>query len=457
MDTTFELANYVNGLASGLYRIETSTVAKGKSYYGARISPEYGFESIRSDLMARTVMNADLFAMQKGDGTGNWYNKLYFDPVEGLYIFDGLLSATTIEAIKAEIDIVISNTIIVNNLTAEKGYIADLTVDEINTSDKVERYIREDTSICGYFRGHAQNIEFIEARYNPILPPEQVSNRSGHLLYWLDGTFLGVTEDVTDFPVMQYAYTETTKMKLYNELDPVTGYTLPKISFGAGSLSGKMKGYIYKDSNEFILSYENIDGEMREIRLGEDGITMNPPLLIFPDAFNATEVEADSETALQGIAVTFRPTTRVAFDVQMDVTASEAMTLTVKARIAGVEHRRTVKYFAGAYTDGICFNGLFDVVNSGERTVDITITPSSGTATISIEAYRLMLTIRDGSSEEAAAWPVANVSDMLVISDSLRMTDSLSLAIDSRSDIDTADYLSLTGIGLSDVVDIVLV
>lgn len=127
MQTIFEFANYTNGLESALFRIETNTIAKNKLYYGARISPEMGFESIRSDLKARTIMNADTFAMQAGDGTGLWYNKLWFDPELGLYIFDGTLSADVINALKAEIDVVISNTTIVNNLTAQKGYIADLT------------------------------------------------------------------------------------------------------------------------------------------------------------------------------------------------------------------------------------------------------------------------------------------------------------------------------------------
>ena len=57
---------------------------------------------------------------------GQWKNKLWFDPLEGVYKFDGLLSATAIEAISAEIDVVVSETVIVNNLYASRGRIAEL-------------------------------------------------------------------------------------------------------------------------------------------------------------------------------------------------------------------------------------------------------------------------------------------------------------------------------------------
>lgn len=93
----FEIGNFYPGLADDAYRIETSTLIKSKIYYGSRISPEHGFESIRSDKKARTVMNADTFAMQAGDGQGNWINKIYFDPATGKYIFDGELSVNVKE------------------------------------------------------------------------------------------------------------------------------------------------------------------------------------------------------------------------------------------------------------------------------------------------------------------------------------------------------------------------
>ena len=66
--------------------------------------------------MARGVFNAELFALQSGDGEGGWTNKLYFDPVTGTYIFDGILSASVIQAIEAEIEVVVSNTLITQSV-----------------------------------------------------------------------------------------------------------------------------------------------------------------------------------------------------------------------------------------------------------------------------------------------------------------------------------------------------
>lgn len=91
---SFEIGNFSPGLADDAYRIETSTVVKDKLYYGARIGPENGFESIRNDKLARAHFNADNFKMQSGDGGGeNWVDKIYFDPATGKYKFNGTLEA----------------------------------------------------------------------------------------------------------------------------------------------------------------------------------------------------------------------------------------------------------------------------------------------------------------------------------------------------------------------------
>lgn len=99
-----EVANYINGLEDKLYRIETKKVTADKLYYGARIGPQFGFESIRSDNMARAYFNADAFKMQSGDGTGeNWIDKIYFDPISGEYIFDGALLVHHLETLLAHV------------------------------------------------------------------------------------------------------------------------------------------------------------------------------------------------------------------------------------------------------------------------------------------------------------------------------------------------------------------
>ena len=64
-------------------------------------------------------------AFQTGDGTGvNWYDKLYYilDTTIGTaeMYFGGKFTADAIEAIKAEIDFVISNTIITQRPLRQK-------------------------------------------------------------------------------------------------------------------------------------------------------------------------------------------------------------------------------------------------------------------------------------------------------------------------------------------------
>ena len=91
----------INDIVVGL---QQNTVAKDALYYGARIGPENGFESIRSDKKARAYFNADAFKMQSGDGSGsNWTDKLYFDPAAGEYIFDGKLTVKNLANTLAEI------------------------------------------------------------------------------------------------------------------------------------------------------------------------------------------------------------------------------------------------------------------------------------------------------------------------------------------------------------------
>jgi hypothetical protein len=286
-EANFEIGNFIPGLADDAYRIETSTLTKGKTYYGARISPENGFESIRSDKMARTVMNADTFAMQKGDGSGSaWTDVLYFNATTGEYVFDGKLSAGLISALEAEFDVTISQTVIVNNLAAEKANIAELTVDELDTSDMVRNYVDSSLADVGYIRIYNQHIDFMVAQIPDPLDVDEtpVLARKGEALYWLDDTYTGVSIDALDpegnprEQVMRYVYDGPdglglSKLQLFFE---DSGSFVPTMVWGAGNLAGRMKGYIYKDTEAMVVAYESSTGEMREIRLGEDGVFITP-------------------------------------------------------------------------------------------------------------------------------------------------------------------------------------
>lgn len=398
-----EIGNFINALEDDIYRIQTTTVVKDKLYHGCRIGPEHGFECIRSDKKARAYMNSTNLALQAGDGTGeNWRNKLYYDldPETGeaeLY-FGG----------KFNVEAVASNAAISQVLYATEGRIARLTVDHLLTGDFISG-----TEYINFIDAQGQYLKFIIGHRNDSLPQVHYTDEDDQPLYWDSADHNYMTPTETEWPVMVYVYDLTTKLQMDFESD-ISGTMVPKIIYGAGVGNPDHpnwgKGYDYKETDGLLRKYIKTDGSILSIKLGENGIEIDPPLLIFPDTFNDMQIIASAETVLPGIDVICNTRTRVAFDVQMDITASEAMTVTINARIDGVSHRHTVKYFSGAYKDGLCFNGLMDVVFSGTHTVDITITPSAGSATIEATEYRLMPTVRDGQATESTPWPEIKVT-----------------------------------------------
>ena len=146
-NVTVEIGNYVNSLEDDLYRIETQAVRKDALMNGTRIGPEYGFEAVRNDKKARAYFRADEMAMQSGDGSGGWTDRLKYEYDSGAgettLVFNGRLSATIIEALSA---------LITPNLYADKATISELTVDQLDTSVKVQNYLNEDTSDVNYIK-----------------------------------------------------------------------------------------------------------------------------------------------------------------------------------------------------------------------------------------------------------------------------------------------------------------
>jgi hypothetical protein len=234
-------------------------------------------ESTRSDKMARSVFNADTFAMQVGDGSGsNWTNKLYFDPVLGKYVFDGTLSAEMIEALEAQFDVTVSNVTITNVLAAETGYIAQLTVDSVETSTKVQNYLAESTEDVNYIKIFGQYIQFVTASTDGS-QTEQARDRHGALLYWKDEDKEAVVLDETDWPVMIYVYTEQIKAEF--GFENTDGIYVPKITLGLGDgvTPNSAKAEIYKGQTGLEINYYRSNtGELRQIKLADDGIFITP-------------------------------------------------------------------------------------------------------------------------------------------------------------------------------------
>jgi hypothetical protein len=284
INSKLEIANSIELLTDKVTKIQRDTLAKGKTYHGIRISPDTGFESIRSDKMARGIFNSDTFALQSGDGSGeNWINKLYFDPIEGKYIFDGVLSAGMIEAMEAQFDVTVSNTVVTEALYAENGAIAKLTVDMVETSNKVDRYLNSDTSDMSFKRIYEQYDDYITAsvkldEYGNHLS-EQLLTRDNNPVYWTDETNTITTLTETDYQVMVYQYDETVKMSLFFDFDINTGAATPKIRLGAGDgvYNNSGKSYLFKDTNGLKIQYfKQNTGDLIEIGLTDDGLYFYP-------------------------------------------------------------------------------------------------------------------------------------------------------------------------------------
>lgn len=260
-DVSVEIGNYVNSLEDDLYRIETQAVSKDALMNGCRIGPEYGFECVRNDKKARAFFKSDGLKFQAGDGSGsNWTDKIYFDPLTGTYVFDGTLSADVITALSA---------VITPNLYAEKATIAELTVDRLDTSTKVAKYLASDTSDVNYIRAEGQTIQFITASTTGTTT-EQATDRNSNPLYWVDSEHKASTTEDTGLPVTVYVYTEAVKAEFSFYDD--TGTYVPRIVMGAGTGTGDNDKLIFsKPPQEATIKYKTEQGKEAGVFFRQDG------------------------------------------------------------------------------------------------------------------------------------------------------------------------------------------
>lgn len=246
-------------------------ITKDVPYYGVSFGPSQGIKITQSEGKSEAVFNADTFAMRALDG-GTMKDKIYFDPVSGKYVFDGELSANVIEALEANFDVEVSNTVIVQNLYSEYGRVAKLSVSELDTSwRKITNYLNGDKSDVNYIRIYEKYMKWITATTDGV-STVQVTDIDGNLLYWVDNTHKGMTLNDTGLPVLMYEYTETVKFEMTFETEYPQAV---KMTFGTGfgyENPNEGKGFIYKDADGILMKYIQAGGNVLEIRLGENGI-----------------------------------------------------------------------------------------------------------------------------------------------------------------------------------------
>lgn len=249
-------------------------IKEGQPYFGVTIDRENGIKIERSDGASEAVFNSDTFAM-RALVDDIMTDRIYFDPIRGDYVFDGVLGADAIYT---------------DALYAEQGDIAELTVDRLSTSKRIRMYNLEDTGDDNFISIQDHYLRFITG--TPIPDPdhageyltEQAENRHGQPLYWqrepdsidgdgyphdVDGVQIYATTEETDWPVMVYQYTEQIKAAMEYESDGIN--YVPQILLGAGDEHGYSKGSIWKDATSLVLQYINSLGEDVSITLTDDG------------------------------------------------------------------------------------------------------------------------------------------------------------------------------------------
>ena len=143
---------------------------------------------------------------------------------------------------------IVSNSVVTKSLYAERGDIAQLTVDWLSTSKKVEKYLNKDMSDDDYIEIHEQGIELKSAavvKSGAVPLTEVLLDRNSKPLYWqkdvtyaeiiggfpyVNGKQVYMDTEVTDYPVRVYQYRVSTKMLInFSEVD---GVNVPRITMG---------------------------------------------------------------------------------------------------------------------------------------------------------------------------------------------------------------------------------
>lgn len=311
----------ITAIALKVPQVAGAGLQEDTPYFGASISRNYGLKISKSDGSSEVLLNSDEMSFKAKDANGEMVNRIYFDPLEGnykftgnlhitqsngsaeilfngnettfkaldaqgvmrdriyfdtltgKYVFDGDLAATTIEAVKAQIDVVVSETVIVNNLYAQNGRIANLTVNHLLTGD----FLSGDSELF-YIDIFADNLNFIQA-YKTDEPKVQYTDYNGSLLYWESEAHEFMTTDITEWPVMVDVYDSAVvySVKVEDITDASGTLRVPTITFGRGDGATPLsaKGRLYKNRDSLVVEYNASNtGDKRELILFDQGIIM---------------------------------------------------------------------------------------------------------------------------------------------------------------------------------------
>jgi len=308
MTTGDYIPNFTNAVSAAL----EARIKEGAPYYGVTIDRENGITIRRSDEASEAVFNSDLFTMRaKVDGTMK--DRIYFDPVKGDYIFDGVLGA---------------DAVFTDSLYAEMGDVSELTVDRVSTSKRVLLWGKQDSSDDNYLQIQDHEIQFISGHVEDPSQKVQATNRDGTSLYWQeiphsydsdgypqdeDGKRIyATTENMGQgHEIWTYVYTDTVKASW--SFDMGSQYYEPKIVLGAGTgTSGdeRLKGVLYKSADAFEISFEDRNNNALGLTMNNSGYLdlhglRKPTRLDFSNWSNGSFTETVDGGSVNQYTVTF--------------------------------------------------------------------------------------------------------------------------------------------------------
>ena len=168
---------------------------------------------------------------------------------------------------------IVSGAVITNELYADFGAVADLTVWRLRTDYlRAQNWLLGNTGQLDYIHIHDERMDFISATTDGS---ETVQlSRDGRRYFWTDETQTRMTSaEETPFPVYVYRYTELTKLSVCfrTVTTPDGELVMPVITLGAGDGSGNSVGYLFKDRTAVRLRCVASGGSVHELALGDEG------------------------------------------------------------------------------------------------------------------------------------------------------------------------------------------
>lgn len=193
-------------------------------------------------------------------------------------------------------DAVISNTVITNELYANYGNVADLTVWKLRTDYlRAQNYLRGDRSDVNYISIHDEQIDFITG--TPSGGVEQLT-RDGRPYYWTDeGRTRMTCQETTAWPVMVYTCEELVKASFrFQSITTTQGVQTyaPVLVLGAGDQNGRNKAVFSKDPDGLNVILTATDGS--EVGLRANANTGKLTLYGYDWNWFGTQAEYDAIT-----------------------------------------------------------------------------------------------------------------------------------------------------------------